>query len=62
MIYPTGKIVVIIDGIGWRWGKRGSTNGTNCTSQEWFANYRDCVKAAKAVAVAYNILYGGDNV
>ena len=59
MIYPTGKIVVIVDGIGWRWAKRHSTNGTNVTSQQWFKNVRECVAAAITVAQSYGIVYGG---
>ncbi len=59
MIYPTGKIVIVVDGIGWRWAKRHSTNGTNCTSHRWYENYRECVAAAMVIATSYQITYGG---
>ena len=59
MIYKTGKIVIVVDGLGWRWAKRHSTNGTNCTSHQWFPSFRDCEAAAIEVARAYQITYGG---
>lgn len=59
VIHPTGKIVVVVDGIGWRWAKRYSTNGTNCISHRWYANVRECVAAAMVIATSYQITYGG---